>query len=260
MSEPNAARARRLIADCEVFRDVSTRSLDRLAARSRIRPLSAGEALYRRGTPGEHAFLVVHGRVKISALGPRGNELLLGIGEPGEFFGFVSPLDGGERFVDAVALRASEVVTIHREVLVAVLEDEPRTLMKMVGLLTANLRAAVELAKSTGLLDAQARLWSRLSMLAKRYGSPLEEADRRRSGEARPFRVDHGLSQEDLAASVGVTRVMVNRALRSWRELGFVETGRGWIEFLDPRRLEEYVLRGPLGSSAGGSDEGGAEA
>jgi len=39
-----------------------------------------------------------------------------------------------------------------------------------------------------------------------------------------------------------VTRVVVNRVLRGWRDLALVETGRGYIEISKPDRRREWVL------------------
>jgi CRP-like cAMP-binding protein len=193
-----------------------------------------GEVLFMRGSGVEHSYLVLSGRLKITAPGPRGNELLVAISEPGDLMGFVAAIDADERFVNAIALRSSEVITIDRNDLIPILKRTPETMLTMLAMMTQHLRSAVDLAQDIGLLDSQGRLWSRLMSFSERYGSPGK-----RNGS---LRVDHGLSQEDLASSIGMTRVVVNRTLRIWRELGFIETGRGYVEITKPDLLEKHVV------------------
>ncbi|MEZ4289280.1 MAG: helix-turn-helix domain-containing protein [Myxococcota bacterium] len=87
--------------------------------------------------------------------------------------------------------------------------------------------------ENVGLEKARTRLWSRLMLLSVRYSKTDETTG--------AMRIEHGLSQQKLADSVGLTRVLVNRQLSSWREQGLVETGRGFVLLRDPEALERFV-------------------
>ena len=102
-------------------------------------------------------------------------------------------------------------------------------------------RIAGETIKNLGLNGAELRIWSRLTHLSNQYGQT--------HSEKKSIHIAHGLSQKDLADSVGLTRVMVNRQLRIWREEGLIEDGRGFSVILDPEALEAFVL-GESGSKS----------
>jgi CRP-like cAMP-binding protein len=216
---------------------LSESDLDLLAGHARTRRYSTGNFLYTQGARDTQVFFILSGRFKVNAIGSRGNELLLGILEAGDLTGLVSLIDAGGRFCNAIALRSSEVIVIDRRHLLPMLEQNTEALLALLREINVQLRTAVDLSQVNGLLDSQGRLWSSLISLSKRYGRPID----RKGG----LRIDHGLSQEDLAATIGMTRVVVNRALRSWRELGLVETGRGYVTILKPDRLEQLVLHAP---------------
>lgn len=218
-----------------LFDSIDSEARAEIARGARIKSFDRGQTLFRNSGRAHELYVILRGRLKIVSTGPRGNELILGITEPGDISGFVSVVDGGERFVNAIALRPGEAIAIGREPLMKVASRNPEALHDMIRILTAHLRAAAALAQTVGLLDARGRLLSGLLRLASRYG--------RSSTRPGAVWIEHGLSQEDLAATVGITRVMANRALRDWRDAGLVETGRGYVHMLDPDRLEAVVLR-----------------
>jgi len=109
--------------------------------------------------------------------------------------------------------------------------------MDVVRILCGQLRQAVANIETLGLHNAETRIWCRLMDLSYRY------PEIGRQGEAK--RIRHGLSQQDLADSVGLTRVMVNRQLREWREKGLIEYSRGVIVIPDPAAFEAFVWRAP---------------
>ena len=68
-------------------------------------------------------------------------------------------------------------------------------------------------------LPLQARLARRLVTLTEDFGTEVH------------------MTQEQLAALMGVARESVNRQLNEWRESGIVKLSRGRIWVLDSRRL-----------------------
>lgn len=234
MARLSKAKIRSSLAAHFLLALLSESDLDLLAGHARTRRYSTGNFLFTQGARDTQAFLIVSGRFKVNSIGSRGNELLLGILEAGDLTGLITLIDDAQRFVNAIALRSSEVIVIDRRHLLPILEKNTDALLALLREINAQLRNAVDLCQINGLLDSQGRLWSSLMSLSRRYGRPI--------GRTGGLRIDHGLSQEDLAATIGMTRVVVNRALRSWRELSLVETGRGFVTILKPDRLEQLAL------------------
>ena len=101
--------------------------------------------------------------------------------------------------------------------------------------LTLTSTVAGKSIENLGLHNAETRIWSRLVHLSSQYGQT--------NGSDHSIRIVHRLSQQDLADSVGLTRVMVNRQLKTWRDHHLTKDRRGVVVILDPNELEAFVWR-----------------
>lgn len=221
------------LGETRLLKTLSEEELKELAAVARKEHVGAGAVIFRKGAPGTSMYMLVDGRVKITTSGPTGNELLLALVDPGELFGEIAAVDGGPRTVNAIAVVPSSIVAIDRRFLTAVLGRNTSSARALSEALCVHLRTAIANVEKIALLDAQTRLWARLIDLGRRY-APNDFG-------GGPLRIEHGLSQQSLADSIGVTRVMVNRQLSSWREAGLIEDGRGFIVIRNPEALERFV-------------------
>jgi signal transduction histidine kinase len=109
-----------------LFADVSTDTLRPVAIREM--EFKAGELIVREGAPGNSLLLVGTGRVQISKAGRQGQEEVLSILEPNDFFGEFAILDHGPRSATAIALEPSLIGEIDRTALDLLMESAPRIL------------------------------------------------------------------------------------------------------------------------------------
>ncbi len=213
-------------------------ALSLLAGRTRYRTYAANELIFRREDEGATLFVLLSGRIKISALGPSGAEIILNIIEPGDVFGEMSLLDGAPRCADAVAAARSETVSLDRADFLPVLDEHPEAARKMMGILCERIRQTTAFVESAVLLSAPARLFLRIRAMSEQFGI------RKRDGT---IRIAHGFTQQELADSVGLTRVSVNRYLMEWRRAGLIEYRRGVMEVHD---LDALSARADSGNPA----------
>jgi hypothetical protein len=106
--------ARRLLANCILFRGLVTGERDAVVARARIRHFAAGETIFLMGSPGTSMMAVLRGTVRISVPSPEGREIVLAILQPGEVFGEIALLDGKERTADARAMTGCDLAVLER--------------------------------------------------------------------------------------------------------------------------------------------------
>jgi CRP-like cAMP-binding protein len=168
---------------------------------------------------------VVAGQVRISTGAADGREIFLNIMEPGDTFGEIALLDGGTRTATATAMTASELVSIRREPLYALLGREPQVAVELLRLCGERLRWTSGLLEDAALLDAPARLAKRLLSLGRLHGE--------KNGDGFTLRI----SQEDLASFLGVTRQAVNQQLQAWKAGGLLDLARGAVVVQDPAAL-----------------------
>jgi len=206
------------------------RALSLQIRRSRYDP---GDVIFRKRDEGSGMMVVVSGRVKITSVGASGSEVILNIIDPGQVFGEMALLDGEPRSADAVAAARTEIITLLRRDFLPILERHPEAALRMMMVLSRRIRQTTAFVEDAIFLDVPTRLLNRLRALADQYGVQAPETG--------VVRIEHGLSQQNLGDSVGLTRVSINRQLGLWRQAGLIEDGRGWIKVLDFDQLEDAV-------------------
>jgi CRP/FNR family transcriptional regulator, cyclic AMP receptor protein len=215
------------------FLDVlSPEHVDALRAIGRTRRFQAGAALFHEREPGEAVLVLTTGRVKLSCVTEGGREALLGIREPGDLIGEMSAIDGGPRSATATALEPVEVIAVGREAFVAFLDRTPRVGLVLARMLAKRLRDADRKRIEYLAGDTVGRVCSRLVELAHRFGET----------EGDGVHIELAITQEDLAGWTGSSREAVIRALRTLRELGWIETRRRGVTVLEVEQLRRRAV------------------
>jgi CRP/FNR family cyclic AMP-dependent transcriptional regulator len=223
----------RLLESSALLDQLSREEILTLIPHVKRREYAAGDTIFAMNTPGTSFYWLASGRIRLITSNRNGDELLHGMQEAGDHFGQVSPIDGGLRGVTAIAEDKSTVLTLEREYLLPAVMRSPEAALRFAELLCKQIRLAGDSLESLALDSAEQRIWSRLMRLSQRYGSVDPE-----DGSTR---IAHDLSQEDLALTVGLTRVKVNRQLSTWRDDGLIEFGRGYILIPDLEAFETHV-------------------
>jgi CRP/FNR family cyclic AMP-dependent transcriptional regulator len=215
------------------FLDVLSREhVDALRALGRIRRFPVGAALFNERAPGDAVFVLVSGRVKLTCVTEGGREALLGIREPGDLIGEMSAIDQSPRLASAIALDPVEVLIVSSQAFVSFLDSTPSVALGLVRMLNRRLREAARERIEFGTLDTVARVCSRLVDLADRFGAP----------EGDGVHIELAITQEELAAWTGASREAVIRALRTLRELGWIETRRRGVTVLEVEQLRRRAV------------------
>lgn len=226
---------RNILAGHPVLGALPTEDLDRLAQRVITRTYRPGQSVFMKGDPGTTLMAVLRGRVRISCIAADGREIVLAVLDPGEVFGEIAMIDGGERTADAVALEDAELLILHRRDFLPVLEANPRLALRLLEILAGRLRRTDQQIEDN-YLPLRPRLAKRLLFLADHYGKPVENG----TGVQIAIR----LPQTLLASMVGTTREAVNKQLGEFRNAGLIDMGRGTITVRDRDGLEEVVIDG----------------
>jgi CRP-like cAMP-binding protein len=219
---------RKLLANVSIFSSLDEKALDALVHATSTRRLDAGEVLFRKGDHGRQLYGVLSGRLKVSAAGADGKEIVFNVCDPGEVIGEIALLDSNPRSATIVALEASELLVLDRRDFLPFLERHPRVAIELAELLAARLRRLSELAEDSVLLALRARLAKKLVALAQRYGQPTKGG----------VEIDLPLSQQEIGDMVGTSRESINKQLRAWTLDGLLSSQRGRITLRDPAALE----------------------
>src|SRR5262245_43628859 len=103
------------LAAVDIFEGLPPEFLDELHSRVRRRCFRKGEVIFHRDDPGTTLYSIVKGRVRIVVVSDYGEELTLALLRPGDCFGELALIQGGERTATVVALEPTETLTLHRD-------------------------------------------------------------------------------------------------------------------------------------------------
>jgi CRP-like cAMP-binding protein len=211
---------------------LSQEQVEALRAIGRTRRYASGERLFLEREPGDAVLVLQSGRVKLSSITDGGREALLGIREPGELIGEMSAIDEVPRSATATALEPVEVLALSSRAFTAYLERTPGVALVLVRVLNRRLRDADRKRTEFLAQDTVGRVSSRLVELADRFGQTGDDGTH----------IDLAITQEDLAGWTGSSREAVIRALRTLRELGWIETRRRGVTLLDVEMLRQRSI------------------
>ena len=106
------------------------------AGRGEVLAFGSGATIYSCGDPGDCAYIVTRGRVRL------GNAVMIEVLRPGEIFGEMALIDSGPREMSAQAMGPTELVAIDRALFEALVRDDPDFVDTILQLLARRLRAA----------------------------------------------------------------------------------------------------------------------
>jgi len=212
------------------FSHLPTRLQDSLLAAAKVRHLSSGQRLFKRGDPPCGLYAVLEGAVRIGTVNEQGKEALLSLVEPPHWFGEICLFDGQPRTHDAFALGQCTLLHIPQSALLALLDEQPLYWRQLALLMSQKLRLTFISLEQLSLMPAQARLAHRLLMIAAGYG------------ELDPPRRVLQLPQEQLASMLSLSRQTTNQILKEFQSQGIVNLKYGEIEILDAERLRALAI------------------
>ncbi|MYN03587.1 cyclic nucleotide-binding domain-containing protein [Pseudoduganella sp. DS3] len=200
-----------------------------LLALTRPVRLAAGEPLYVQGsfsgTADDGFWGVLRGSLRLSVMHENGNEAILAMAEPGNWFGETGLLEGSGRTATATAQEETELLVVSAERFALLMQDV--VFANAIARLEAQrLRAALGMIADMALHGTRARLARRLLMMAR---GDLTLAPSARSVIT--------ASQDHIAMMLGLGRTTLNKELRALARAGAITLRYGQIEVRDLQAL-----------------------
>jgi CRP/FNR family cyclic AMP-dependent transcriptional regulator len=168
------------------------------------------ETVFKQGEAADTVFYIQKGRVKVVVVSEQGKEAVVGIFEPGQFFG-EGCLNGHPlRISTTLTLEDCVITVITKTAMLAALHSEPKfSELFMSYLLSRNSRIEEDLIDQ--LFNSSEKRLARVLLLLANFG---------KDGGLQPIKVH--VSQETLAEMIGTTRSRVSFFMNKFRKLGFI--------------------------------------
>ena len=184
--------------------------LSKVGTGKTILEFEKNQQVFGQGDVADAVFYIQKGSVKLTVLSEHGKEAVVGILEPGQFFG-EGCLNGHPlRIATTTAMEQCVITSITKEAMIATLHNEPKfSELFMAYLLTRNSRVEEDLIDQ--LFNSSEKRLARLLLLLAHFG---------KEGRPEPILLD--MSQETLAEMIGTTRSRVSYFMNKFRKLGLI--------------------------------------
>jgi CRP/FNR family transcriptional regulator, cyclic AMP receptor protein len=223
----NAPDTEHHLATVPLFAEFSPDILDSLAGSSRVREYPKGQVICSEDDPGDSLIVLERGQARVSRFTTTGQEVVLSVVDAPAAFGELALIDGAPRSATITAMTPVTIRLIARTAFLNAVDREPVLAMALLRAMAGMVRGTNERLADLLTLDVPGRLakW----LLARSPEQPPL------AGSVVPF----SISQSDLAAELGATRVSINRALKRFERLGLIALHRDQILLLQPEALRE---------------------
>ena len=205
--------------------------IDRLALHAITRKMKKSTVVFRKGDIGTSLYAVCAGAVRISSPSEQGKDAIFNLIVPGEIFGEIAFLDGGQRTADAVAIESGELLVIERRDFFPVLADHPDVAMKLIEILCERLRKTSEQVEDIVFLG-----------LPNRLAKVLLHLNRRAAAASPTGKIL--VTQRELSQMIGVSRESANKQLQTWQRRKWLNVERGGIVILALDALQDLIIEG----------------
>jgi CRP/FNR family cyclic AMP-dependent transcriptional regulator len=176
-----------------------------------VSDLRKDEVVFRQSAAADAVFYIQKGKIKIVVASQQGKEAVVGVMNPGEFFGEGCLIGQPLRLATAKAMTESQVVRVSKAEMMRVIHDEPSFAeLFMTHLLTRNSRVEEDLVDQ--LFNSSEKRLARTLLLLANFGQ-----------DGGPQPITTSISQETLAEIIGATRPRVSLFMNKFRKLGFIE-------------------------------------
>jgi CRP-like cAMP-binding protein len=228
-SPADLGHTRAVGADWPLLRSLSEEDRRQILSAARRRRFARREILFHEGDPGDTLHLIDKGRVAIRITTPLGDTATIGVLGRGDVVGEMAVLEeGGRRGATALALEATETLSVDRRQFLEMRRRFPAVDLFVVDVLVAHIRRVNVQLMEALFMPVERRVVRRLLALTEIYGHGDDHGP-----------VDVCLTQDDLASLAGTSRATVNRVLRQAEEAGALSLSRGRIRVIDRALLSK---------------------
>jgi CRP-like cAMP-binding protein len=197
-----------------VFATLSASELKEVTSAAHEKLLPRRETIYNEGDPIREVFLLTTGCVKVTQLGPNGQEVILRLHGPSELIGAQGLSAGKLHLATARAIQTSTALVWEASVFESISDRIPSLRRNTARILGERLQEMEERFREISTQKVAPRLSHQLIRLLKQLGRGTDQS------------VEIGLSREELAQLTGTTLFTVSRLLSQWEKQGIVSSRR----------------------------------
>jgi CRP/FNR family cyclic AMP-dependent transcriptional regulator len=202
-----------VLGEVPLFMNLTPQELSRVRGYLHAKVFSSGTNLFNVEQPGEVAYIILEGTIKVHVEQSDGGDVILAVLGPGEIVGEMSLVDRIGRSASVVTMEDCMLAWLDRATFWDCLQTIPTMTYNLVSILSRRLRLANAQIESLATQDVFGRVARQILAFAAEYGRKLPDGS---------LLVPIRLTQTDLAGLIGATRVRVNQVLVSFKEQQYI--------------------------------------
>lgn len=173
-----------------------------------------GHTVFSQGQSARRIYIINSGKVKVARVTAAGCTQLIDVLGPTDVFGELAVIDEAPRGFTVITLTNVRGASIDRATLKNWMIKRPEIAFQLLQLLSRRLRRTAEMMSAQIFVDVRGRVARQILYLAQRFGT----------SEGNLLRIDHELTQSELAQFSGATRETVNVILVDFAQQGWIRT------------------------------------
>lgn len=199
--------------------------LEELSTEKNLRSFKKKEFIYHEGAYPKGIYFINKGKVKAYLSNDDGKELITGLYNEGDFFGYLSLLEETKYVDTAMAMEDTEVCMIPRDEFFGLIYSSPEVSKKFIKMLSNELIAKEDQLIKLAYNSVRKRVSEALVQLYNKYA------------EDKTDKFSMKISRDDLSNMVGTSTETVIRTLSDFKEEGLVEIKGGTITIANYPKL-----------------------
>jgi CRP/FNR family transcriptional regulator len=216
----------------EMFSTLADKELVALEPKVKLRNYTKNKLILDESDTNQYMYCVISGEVKAYRISEDGRETLLALRGEGKSFGELSMIDGKTAPAAVAATEDSLVAVISRKDFRELLESQKKVTIKVLEILSAQLRDALKMQELMSQKNAAERIRMLLNALAEQRGDTT----------ARGVAIGLKLTHQRIADMTGLTRESVTRTLDKWKKRNMITVDHGKQIILRNEFFEESSL------------------
>jgi CRP-like cAMP-binding protein len=200
--------------------------LNRLSNEKTLKTYKKKEHIYLEGNHPHGIYFINSGKVKTSITNPDGKDLITGLYNTGDFFGYLALLEEAKYTDTASVMEDAEICMIPKEDFYGLVYNSPDVSKKFIRMLSNELAAKEDQLLRLAYNSVRKRVAEALMTLYNKYGERQKEET-----------FSMKISREDLSNLVGTSTETVIRTLSDFKDEQLVELKGGLITILSPAKL-----------------------
>ena len=206
-----------------------SKSLDDLKNEGNSNTYKKKQIIYKEDAHPHYLYYIQKGKVKAYKTHEDGKDLVINLYNEGDFFGYVSLLEGTSHKENAEAIEETELILIPKKDFEELVYSNQATAKKFIGLLSKNLIEKEKQLLGIAYNTLRKKVAEALVSLEKKYHLNKNE----------PYLID--ISRDDLATIAGTATESLIRTLSDFKSEHLIDIKSGKVIITNEKKLEHLI-------------------